>query len=102
MHRKILVHPHGDRFHERKMLEYDPIAPGDLGGWSALSGLGFHLGCLSFWKRPSWADAPYRCKRVARDGLGQNGCAARVVRFRETYSICMRLNEMDLTFAVPL
>ena len=48
VHRKILVHPHSDCFHQRKMLENNPIAPRDLGGWGALSGLGFHLGCLSF------------------------------------------------------
>src|SRR5579864_8445665 len=54
MHRKILMHPHRNRLHQRKMLEYNPIAPGDLGGRGALSGLGFHLSCLSFWSGLSW------------------------------------------------
>jgi len=48
MHGQIFMDPYRDRFHEREMLEYNPIAPGDLGGCSTLSGLGFHLGCLSF------------------------------------------------------
>src|SRR5689334_12203306 len=40
---KILVHPDGDRFHQRKMLEDDAIASSDLSGGGDLSGLGFHL-----------------------------------------------------------
>src|SRR6266478_4561018 len=104
MHRQILMHPDRDRLHQWKVLQNNPVAPGNSGGRADVRCLGLGRGgCggrhgwvrLSFFPEMTGCCDLSKCKPVA-----STGTKSMLSTYSEVFCLAEptttpRLNKMD-------